>query len=126
LSLDRRHCKTHLRPQRGEDQLLALRGLDRGHDLLILPCIDERSIDNFIVGKDILNSLDNLAAPRRDDGCQDHRHAEGFRRLRQADDVVGDHRRLVTVEIRKLKRLMINQYQDALFRRQERIQSGFQ
>jgi hypothetical protein len=73
-----------------------------------LPCIDECSIDNFIVGKDILNSLDNLAAPRRNDGGQDYRHTEGFRRLRQADDVVDDHRRLVTVEIRKLKRLMID------------------
>jgi len=43
LSLDRQHCKTHLRPQPGEDQLLALRGLDCGHDPLVLPCIDECS-----------------------------------------------------------------------------------
>jgi len=32
----------------------------------------------------------------------------------------------VTIEIRKLKRLMVDQYQDALFRRQERIQASFQ
>ena len=81
---------------------------DRSHDPLVLPCIDECSIDDFSIGKDILNSLNDLAVPRPDDGCQDHRHAEGFRGLRQADDVVDDHRRLVAVEIRKLKRLMID------------------
>jgi len=32
----------------------------------------------------------------------------------------------MTVEIRKLKRLMIDQYQDALFWRQDCIQAGFQ
>jgi hypothetical protein len=32
----------------------------------------------------------------------------------------------MAVEIRKLKRLMIDQYQDTLFWRQERIQAGFQ
>jgi hypothetical protein len=48
--------------------------------LLQLP---KRAIHSFVLN-DILNCLDNLAVPRRDDGGQDRRHTEGFRGLRQA------------------------------------------
>jgi hypothetical protein len=49
----------------------------------------------------------------------------GILDFKRPTDVVDDHRRLVTVEIRKLKRSMIDQQQDFLFRPEERIQARF-
>jgi hypothetical protein len=49
---------------------------------------------------------------------QNDRNLEGFGELGESDHVVDDHRRLVTVKVCELKRLVIDEENDAFLRRQ--------
>jgi hypothetical protein len=58
------------------------------------------------------------------DRREDRRHAEQLCGLRQGDDVVYDKLRLVTVQVGKLKCLMIHQEKDALFGGEKPVETG--
>src|SRR4030081_383872 len=53
--MDTGHCKTHLRPECGDHELLPARVLHRVNDSFVLPSIDEGAVDGCLIWKDILN-----------------------------------------------------------------------
>jgi len=115
--------KTHLRPECSNDKLLAagvLHGLD---DAAILPGVDEAAVDRFLIGKDCLDLPENLTAAFRGDCGENRRDSECPGRLGETRDVVDHHRRLVTVNVCQLRRLVIDQENGAILRRQKRVET---
>jgi DNA-binding MarR family transcriptional regulator len=71
-----------------------------------------------------LKRLDQLAAAILQHRAQDARQDEDLGSLRQCDDVVHDHRRLMAVQIGELEGLVVDQDQHGLLRGQEGVQAG--
>ncbi len=115
--------ETHLRPECGNDQLLAagvLHGLD---DAAVLPGVDEAAVDGLLIGKDRLDLLENLTAAFRVDGGENRRDSERLRGLGESGDVVDHHRGLVAVDVGQLRWLVIDQENGAILRRQKRVET---
>jgi len=70
----------------------------------------------LLVRKHVLEAFDEIATTLFNYRAENRRNVEDFRGLGQRDDVVDDHRRLVAVQIRELIWLMVDQYEDAVFR----------
>jgi hypothetical protein len=103
------------RPQARDYQLLSTGFLYRFHEPRVLPGVDKRTVDRLPVGKDILDSVDDVPATlfqNRRENCRDVKY---FRCLRQPRDVVHDELSLVTMKIGELERLMINEQKSAFF-----------
>ena len=121
--LDRRHGQTDFRPERRHDQLLAAGLLHRLDDARVFPGVDEGAVDRLLVGEHVLQALDELAAAVLQHRGQDRRHVENLRCLRQRDDVVHDHRRLVAVQVGELEGLVVDQDQDQLLGGEEGVEA---
>src|SRR5438132_1677438 len=65
--------KTHLRPERSNDKLLAACVLHRLDDAPVLPGVDEGAVDGLLIGKDRLDLLEDLTAAFRVDGGENRR-----------------------------------------------------
>ena len=117
--LDRRHRKADFRPQRRDDEFLAAGLFHPFHHARVLPRVDPGAVDRLLLGEDVLQSLDELAATVLQHGGQDGRHTENLGDLGERDDVVHDHRRLVAVQVGELERLVIDQDQDGIRRVEE-------
>src|SRR6266481_9808670 len=57
--MDSGHCKTHLGPECGHDQLLPARLLHRLDDPAVLPAVDESAVHSLLIGKNCLDLLEN-------------------------------------------------------------------
>jgi hypothetical protein len=79
--VDRRHGHADLGPQAGDDELLASGRLDRVDDAGVFPGVDERTVDRLLIRKDVLETLDEVAAALLDDSGQDRRDPEQPARL---------------------------------------------
>jgi len=55
-AVDDRVCKADLRPQRCEDELPSL--LDGVNDALVLPRVERRAVDWFLIGENVLHRID--------------------------------------------------------------------
>ena len=55
--MDAWHCKTHLRPERGDHEFVPTRFFHRVDNSLVLPRIDKGAIDRWLIWKDTLNAL---------------------------------------------------------------------
>ena len=119
--MDTGHCKTHLRPECGDNELLPARVLHRVNDSFVLPSIDEGAVDGCLIWKDILNGLKDEAAAFFVHGRQDRWNVECSRCFRESRHVVNDHRWFVTINVRQLERLMVNQHEDTVVRREQRF-----
>src|SRR4029077_18383887 len=53
--MDSGHCKAHLRPERGYDQLLSARLVNRLDDPPIFPTVDESAVNRLLVRKNFLD-----------------------------------------------------------------------
>src|SRR5213594_2310894 len=91
----------------------------------ILPRIDERAINRLLVGKNILNRLDDKAALLLKHGCQQRRHAKNLRRLCESYDVVDNRLGIVTAQTGELEWLMVNQNQHAIVGSEEGLKARF-
>src|SRR5260370_1855948 len=60
----------------------------------------------------------------RKESGQDGWYVEEVRWLGQTDDVVDDHRWFVAVKVGKLKSLMVDKREDAVFRAKKTIEAG--
>ncbi|MBP2468221.1 hypothetical protein JOH52_004312 [Sinorhizobium meliloti] len=113
---------THISVHR-EDELLAAGGLDRVHDLLILPGVDERPIDHLLAGKHVSDLGEDAAAPISDHARQNRGHGEGLGSLRQSRRIVDQHLRFVAVHVCELIGLVVDQNEDRVLRTKKRIKS---
>jgi hypothetical protein len=84
--------------------------------------IARHTVNSFMIWKDVLNPLENPAATLFRHCCQDRRDAVRLRRHGKTNGVVDDHRWLVAVDIRELERLVVNQHNDAIIRREKRFE----
>jgi hypothetical protein len=86
------------------------------HKLGVLPCVDKRAVGRLLVGKYVLEPLDEVTAARCR-YCREYRgNAEDFRAFGERDDVADDKLRVVAVKVRELKWLMIDKNKDTLLR----------
>src|SRR5882762_2303081 len=119
------HRQAHLRPECGDNELLATRFLDRVDNSSVLPSIDESAINGFLIWEDVLNGLENQAATLLVHRRQDGRNVECFRGLRKGRDIVDDHRWFVAVDVRELERLVVNQHKNAVIRSKKCFETYF-
>src|SRR4029077_2390621 len=103
------HCKTHLRPECGDNELLPARRPNCVDDSCVFPSIDERAVDGCLIRKDILNGLEDETAALFVHGRQDRWNVERLRCFRESRHVVHDHRWFVTIDICELEWLVVNQ-----------------
>src|SRR5258706_16269385 len=73
--------QTHLRPECGNDQLLAAGALHGLDDAAVLPRVDEAAVDGLLIRKDRLDLLEKLAAAFRIDGGENRRDRVRLRGL---------------------------------------------
>src|SRR6266481_6419986 len=59
--MDSGHCKTHLRPECGHDQLLPASLLHRLDDPSVLPTVDESAVNRLLIRKNCLDLLENYS-----------------------------------------------------------------
>ena len=85
----------------------------------------ELPVDGFLIWKDRLNLLEDVAATRRADRRQNRRDVEHLRHLGERRDVVDDHRGVVTVDVGELRWLVIDEENHAVLRRQKRVETNF-
>src|SRR6185295_20305437 len=85
----------------------------------VLPCVDVSPINGLLIREYVLKALDELSAASFEHRGQDDWDFEGFGELGESNHVVHDHGRLVTVKVRELKRLVIDQEDDAVLRVQQ-------
>src|SRR4029077_14757139 len=57
--MDSAHCKTHLRPECGHNQLLPAGLLHRLDDSAVLPAVDESAVNRLVIRKNCLDLLEN-------------------------------------------------------------------
>src|ERR1700692_766838 len=112
--MDSGHRETHLRPECGDHKFLAARLLDCIDNAAVLPRINERAVDGFLVRKNSLYLPENFAAAFCGDCCENRWDAIRLRGLCQTCDVVDHHRWLVTIYVRQLRRLVIDEKKDAI------------
>jgi len=93
------------------------------HHPVVLPGVDKRSVDGFIIRKHILQALNDVPAALFGYCRKDYRNSEDLGNLRESDDIVDDDRRVVTVQVGELESLMIDQQQYALFRGKKGVQA---
>ncbi len=122
--LNRRHREADFRPERGENELLAPALLHEIGDLRIFPGVDEGAVDRLLLGEDILQSLDEIAAALLDHRGENGGDIENLRGLGEANDIVDDHCRLVAVQVGELVGLMVNQHEDAVFGAEKGLEAG--
>jgi len=122
--LDGGHGDADLRPQPGNDQLLAPRSLHDVDDATVFPGVDERAVDRLLVREDVLEALDEVAATFFYHRGQHRGDVERLRGLGQADDVVDDHGWFVAVEIGELEGLVVDEHQDAFLGGKQCFESG--
>src|ERR1700686_4932771 len=96
-SLDGWHGEADLGIERGQHELLASAFLHCVSDPRVFPGVDKGAVDRFLIRKDVLKPLDEIAAPFFKYCAEDRRNVEDFSSLGEGDDVVDDHRRLVAV-----------------------------
>ena len=102
------HRHAHLGPKPGQDQLPAAGSFHEVHNPFVLPCVDVRPIDRLLIWKYVLKALYQFSAASFEHRGQNYRNLEGFGELGEPNHVVDDHRRLVTVKVCELKRLVID------------------
>src|SRR5262249_28907423 len=88
------------------------------HNLLVLPRVDVGPIDGLLIRKYVLTTLYGFSSASFEHGGQNDRNLEGFGELGEANHVIDDHRRLVTVKVCELKGLVIDEDNDAVLGRQ--------
>src|SRR5882724_3456930 len=102
------HRYAHLGPKPGQDQLPAAGSVHEVHNPFVLPCVDVCPINRLLIRKYVLKTLYDSSAASFDHRSQNNRNFEGFSELSESNHVVDDHRRLVTVKVCELKRLVID------------------
>jgi len=120
--VDRGHCNTHLRPESGHDQFLPARLSHRLDDPTVLPAVDESAVNRLLIRKDSLNLLENKAPSFLVDCGENRRNAICLRGLRKTGDVVDHYCGVVTVYVRQLERLVVNENQGTILRCQKSVQ----
>jgi hypothetical protein len=103
-----RHRQAHLGPKRGQDQLPAAGCFHEVNNPLVLPRVDVGPIDGLLIRKYVLKTLYDLSSASFEHRRQNDRNLEGLGKLGESDHVVHDHRRLVTVKVCELERLVID------------------
>jgi len=100
------------------DEVLSSGLFDCGNELLAVPGIHAGPLDGRLVGKQIEQlRRDGSTKPLGLDRCQDHGHAEDFRRLRQHQNVVQQVLPIDVGHAGEHLRLMINEDDGAIVRR---------
>src|SRR5258708_2801794 len=98
----------------GDDQVGAAGSLTDIHDPLVLPCVDVGPLNRLLIREYVLKTLYDFSAASFEHRAQNNRNFEGLGELTESNHVVHDHRRFVTVKVRELQRLMIDEENDAL------------
>jgi hypothetical protein len=123
--VDSRLRETHLRPECRDDKLFSARLLHGLDDAGVLPRVDEAAVDGLLVRKNRLNLLENLTAALRVDCRENRRNSVRFCGLGQSCDVVDHHCGLVTIYVRQLRRLVIDQEKDAILGCKKSVEADF-
>src|SRR6266702_686385 len=121
--LDRRHGQANLGPEGSHNHLLSPGLFNRVDDATILPGVDEGPIDRLLLREDVLQPLDQETAAFFQNCGQDGRYTKHLRCLGQANNVIHDHRRFVTVQVGKLEWLMVDQQKNAILGCEKRLKS---
>src|SRR6266404_5812652 len=105
-----------------DNQFLAPRFFHRFDDARVFPCVNSRAVNRFLVGKNILQLLREESAAVLDYSCEDGRHAKCLGTFGQADGVV-QHQCWVDIShVRKLERLVIDENERTVVRRQKGVE----
>src|ERR1700688_2591147 len=123
LRLNGGHSEADFRPKSRYHQLLSPGFLHGFHKFWVLPRVDKSAIDWLLVGKYVLQTLDEVPTAFRQYSGQYGRNPECFRALRERDYVGNDRLRFVTVKVGELEWLMVDENQYALFRREKRFEA---
>ena len=123
--VDHRHREADLGPQRRHHDFLPAGLLDPFDDASVFPRVDEGAVDGLLLGKDVLELLEQIAAAVLDYGRQKRRYAEDLRGFGKTHDVVDHALRIVAAQTGELERLVIDQDQDAVVGRQQCIEPRF-
>src|SRR5215211_395100 len=86
--LDDRHGEAYLGPQRGHNDFLPARLLNPLRNAAILPRINERTVNRFLVGKNILERFKDVAALAFEHGRKERWHAKSLRNLGQPNSII--------------------------------------
>ena len=108
----------------GDDQLLAPGRLHGVHDALSSQVLMKVRLIGFCSGNTSCSPL--MRKPPRSSSTVVRivGTSNTLAALASPIDVVDDHRRLVAVQVGELERLVVDQHQDAVLGRQQRVESG--
>src|SRR5258708_9400698 len=81
--------------------------------------VDVGPINRLLIREYVLKALYDFSSTSFEHRGQNDRNVESLGELGESNHVVHDQRRLVTVKVRELKRLMIDEENDALLRGQQ-------
>src|SRR5207249_7266017 len=104
--LDDWHSEADFRPQCGHDDLPPAGLLHPFDDAGVLPGVDERAVDRFLIRENVLQWFEEVATLPLEDGGQERGHAEDFCGFGQANHIVNDRLGIVTAQAGELKWLM--------------------